>query len=238
MPRIRKYNRRFKKRRFKRRIKRRNRAPNGFQALVKVGKFIPPTMMVKLRYVEQIKLDPGVGGTLANYFYRANSLYDPNYSGVGHQFYGYDQICDLGYKKYMVLGSKINIKTIMPNYTQIQSNAYNQAIISSTVKTSASTTLSTTEEVLENGESRYHFTNQTYMKSHNNYFSAKKFFGVTDVKDNENLGAEITDNPATVAYFRISAQPVDKGLDSFAVTILVTIDALCYFHDRQTILGS
>jgi len=232
------YKKRINRRR-RRQQRKKKRAPNGFQAIAKIGKFIPPTMMVKLRYVEQISLDPGEGGVPTNYFFRMNSLYDPNYSGVGHQFYGYDQILELGYTKYIVLGSKINIKSIQPNYQQVVvSNAYNQNIISSTIKTNPTTTMTSTQELLENGESKYHFTNLTYMKSHNNYFSAKKFFGVTDVKDNADLGAEVTGNPSNVAYCRISAQPVDKNLNSYQASILVTIDALCYFHDRQTIVGS
>lgn len=231
-----KYKKRIiRRRRFRRR---KNRAPNGFQAIAKVGKFIPPTMMVKLRYVEQITLDAGIGGIPANYFFRANSLYDPNYSGTGHQFYGYDQIVALGYTKYVVLGSKINVKSIMPNPSQIESTKHNQNIVSSTVKTLPTTTMTSTQEILENGESRYHFTNQTYMKSHNNYFSAKKFFGLTDVKDNAEVGGDIAANPANVAYYRVTAQPVESGLDSFAVNLLITIDALCYFHDRQTVAGS
>lgn len=225
-------------RKLKRRVRRKNRAPNGFSAIAKVGKFIPPTFMVKLRYVEQITLDPGVGGIPANYFFRANSLYDPNYSGAGHQYYGYDQVVALGYRKYIVMGSKINVKSICPNPSQIESTKHNQNIISSTVKTLPNTTMTSTEEILENGESRYHFTNQSYMKSHNNYFSAKKFFGVTDTKDNAEIGGDVSANPANVAYYRIACQPVEKDLDSFPVNILITMEALCFFHDRQTISGS
>lgn len=230
--------RKFKKRPYRRRYRKKNRAPNGFQAIAKVGKFIPPTMMVKLRYVEQITMDAGIGGIPANYYFRLNSLYDPNYSGTGHQFYGFDQIVALGYQKYFVLGAKINVKSIMPNPSQIESTKHNQNIVSSTIKSSPTTTMTSTQEILENGESRYHFTNQTYMKSHNNYFSSKKFFGVKDVKDNENLGAYVADNPTDIAYARVSVQPVEQGLDSFAVNLLITIDALCYFHDRKTIVGS
>ena len=63
--------RKYRKRvvRPRRKYRKKNRAPNGFQAIAKIGKFIPPTMMVKLRYVEQIQLDPGAAGTPANYFF-------------------------------------------------------------------------------------------------------------------------------------------------------------------------
>lgn len=224
----------------RRRFKKKNRAPNGFQAVAKIGKFIPPTMMIKLRYVQQIQLDPTVGGIPQSYYFRANSLYDPDYSSVivGSQPYGFDQIKELGYKKYTVLGSKINIKSIQPNPSQIESTKHNQNIVASIVKTLPTNNLMTTAAIIENGESRYHFSNQTFMKSHNNYFSAKKFFGVTDVKDNEQLSADVDANPSQVAYFRIICMPVENGLDSFVTNLLITIDYLAYFHDRQTILPS
>lgn len=228
------------KKNYKRRPRRnkRKKTANGFNTIAKIGKFIPPTMMVKLRYVEQISLDPSIGGVPSNYFYRMNSLFDPNYSGIGHRYLGTSEIINLGYTKYIIMGSRINVKTIMPNDGQLESTKYNQNIVSTTMKTSPSTVLLTTAEVLEQGQSRYHFTNQTFMKSHTNYFSAKKFFGVTDVKDNQNLGALVNGNPEDVCYCRISAQPVQQGLDSYKTNLLVTIDALVYFHDRQVISGS
>lgn len=48
-----------------------------------LGNF-PNTKTVALRYVENITLDGGSGSTAVNVF-RVNSIYDPNYTGVGHQ---------------------------------------------------------------------------------------------------------------------------------------------------------
>lgn len=50
---------------------------------VPLGNF-PNTKTVKLRYVENISLDGGSGSSAINVF-RANSIYDPNYTGTGHQ---------------------------------------------------------------------------------------------------------------------------------------------------------
>ncbi len=230
-----KYTRKYKKKQYKRKNK---KTANGFNTIARMGHFVAPSMMVKLKYVEQISIDPQTAGQPGNYYFRMNSLFDPNYSNVGHQPYGYDQIVNLGYQKYIVLGAKINIKSIMPNDGQVVSTKYNQLIVASTIKTSPSTVLLSTQNILENGESRYHTTNQTYMKSHTNYFSAKKFFGVTDVKDNEDLGGAVNGNPQDVAYCRISAMPVDNNIDAFRVSCLITIEYLAYFHDRAVIPGS
>lgn len=45
-----------------------------------------------LRYHESFTLNPGVAGIPAAYIFRANSCYDPDFSGTGHQPRGYDQV--------------------------------------------------------------------------------------------------------------------------------------------------
>lgn len=53
-----------------------------------------------LRYSDQITLNPGAGAT-SQYLFRANSIYDPDSSGVGHQPYGHDNLQNI-YKQYVV----------------------------------------------------------------------------------------------------------------------------------------
>jgi len=45
-----------------------------------------------LRYHETFNLNPGTGGTPGIYVFRSNSCFDPNFTGVGHQPRGFDQI--------------------------------------------------------------------------------------------------------------------------------------------------
>lgn len=53
-----------------------------------------------LRYSDQITLNP-TAGAVANYHFRANSIYDPDVTGVGHQPYGHDNLQNI-YKSYVV----------------------------------------------------------------------------------------------------------------------------------------
>lgn len=53
-----------------------------------------------LRYSDQITLNPTVGAN-AFYHFRANSIYDPDYSSAGHQPYGHDNLEGI-YKSYVV----------------------------------------------------------------------------------------------------------------------------------------
>lgn len=62
-----------------------------------------------LRYAEELVLDGGVAGAAATYQWVVNGLYDPNYTGVGHQPMSFDQIMAL-YERYCVYGCKYEIE--------------------------------------------------------------------------------------------------------------------------------
>jgi len=53
-----------------------------------------------LRYSDTITLNPAAGSN-AVYAFRANSIYDPDRTGVGHQPYGHDTLSTI-YKSYVV----------------------------------------------------------------------------------------------------------------------------------------
>ncbi len=71
-----------------------------------------------LRYSQSIKLD-AAGGVPAHWLFRATSCFDPDYSGVGHQPYGFDTYASI-YNHY-----KVDKSTITVN---IGGNAANQVI--------------------------------------------------------------------------------------------------------------
>lgn len=71
--------------------------PNGFG--------FPQQVKVRLRYVDVLTMTSTAGAITKNAF-SMNSLYDPDYTGVGHQPYGFDQWGAL-YQYYTVLGSKL-----------------------------------------------------------------------------------------------------------------------------------
>lgn len=71
---------------------------------------VPPYMVTKLRYADcmQLKIDAVVLQDSVAHIYQANSISDPDWSGVGHQPRGFDQLMAL-YDHYTVLGSKITV---------------------------------------------------------------------------------------------------------------------------------
>lgn len=66
-------------------------------------------LSAKLIYVEKnITLSGALAGSLATYIIRANSCFDPDFTGVGHQPMGFDQLMAI-YERYCVVGTKFKL---------------------------------------------------------------------------------------------------------------------------------
>jgi len=76
-------------------------------------KFLPNSQKVTLRYGQRFALSAGTG-LAATQIFSANSLYDPDESGVGHKPRGFDQLMAM-YDHYQVIGAKITIMTAQPS---------------------------------------------------------------------------------------------------------------------------
>jgi len=69
----------------------------------------PSRLVRTLRYAETFQLTTGAAGVVGTVaLMRLTSLFDPNQSGVGHQPYGYDQLCAL-YSRFLVLKCKVTL---------------------------------------------------------------------------------------------------------------------------------
>lgn len=55
-------------------------------------KLLRKTQQAVLRYHEDFSLNPTIGGAPQTYVFRANGVYDPNFTGTGHQPRGFDQL--------------------------------------------------------------------------------------------------------------------------------------------------
>lgn len=70
----------------------------------------PAVAHATMRYSTVISLNAGIA-TPANYLFRANSLFDPDYSGIGHQPYGFDTYATI-YDYYEVIDCIITMTPI------------------------------------------------------------------------------------------------------------------------------
>ncbi len=206
----------------------------------------PSRKLVKLKYVDSnVTLDPtniGIAGA-AQYVYRMGSLFDPDYTGVGHQPMCYDQWSAI-YRRYTVLGAKITAQFVPNDTSNVQPGIFG-IIVSRNLGPLAE--YSSIDNLLEskfNGSyTRITSLGQPAGGSRRTYptvtrkYSAKKLFGVNDVMDNHNLGALTSTSPENHAYASVffanygSEDPGEYG-------VIVTIEYIAMFTEPRILDGS
>lgn len=80
----------------------------------------PKQLRMKHRYVEYVTLT-STTGAIGSYSFRANGMFDPNYTSTGHQPLYFDQVAAI-YNHFTVLTSKINVKIVVPTSVTIPLN--------------------------------------------------------------------------------------------------------------------
>jgi len=224
-------NRRIKKRRYIKKKRYAFKRSRRTRALIHVG--FPRNQAVKLRYVESITINPGVA-VLGYYYFRANSLFDPNQTGVGHQPMTFDMWAGL-YNHYTVIGAKCTVHFVGDHLGTQTGCVFGVALTDDATSTSDPTTL------VENGTSGYRLvtasgvSNATRMPRFVKKFSAKKFFSVVNPMDNTSrIGAPVTSNPTEEAYFAVFLGPVPGlGQDIAAYNLMVHIEYYAIFSEPK-----
>lgn len=200
-----------------------------------LGSGIPDSMTVKLTYADQFTLDPGVGGTPATYVFRANGCNDPDYTGTGHQPYGWDEYTTL-YNHYIVLGSKIELVA-----TNSGDDTNSMNLISLYVSANSTVASNALTDVLERPNQKYILVgarNAGPKKLWKN-FSAKRFFDLTDLNDNrDHMGAAVNADPTEQAYFIVAASPYQAGVNTNATACTIKITYIVRFSERKNLTQS
>lgn len=189
----------------KRRRRRFLRAKRRYARKIRIGGF-PKSKAVKLRYVDRVSIDAATAIPAVHYFW-ANGMYDPDYTGVGHQPSNFDRWMEI-YDHYTVLGSRI---TVVPVLGDTVAQA---ACIYGVMLTDSFTGLTgiNNNNLLEQPGSRYSkfpFGQDTSKNSKITHrFSARKFFGKNNksmIGDGSYRG-DASNNPSENAMFAVWAQ--------------------------------
>lgn len=194
----------------------------------------PSSKTVKLKYNEYIPISSNTSGTvLSQYNFRANSLYDPNQSGTGHQPMYFDTYAGL-YNHYLVLGSRIRVSW------QGQANSGIPLVVGLFLNddTSYSGTLQT---ITEQNKTRWKMLppdpSKKLVTTCN--FSAKKFFGLTNPRDSKDtIGANVSTGPADEAIFTLFCQSLDLSTDFSVLRCYVELEFIVQFSELQDAAGS
>lgn len=192
----------------------------------------PNSYTAKLRYVEEVSLNPAAAG-IVSYVFRANDCFDPNLTGVGHQPKGFDELMSR-YDHFSVIGSKIVVK-YMPNTPQAGNTSYMGVYLSD--NGTRVTGHANVSDLLESrGAGRYITVGDSAFSGRKNKvyntFSAKKFFRKKEIIGDSLYRGDVATSPTEQAYFEIYSASVG-GVDSSAINLLVVIDYLVVFTERK-----
>lgn len=222
------YKRNHRKKGHKRPAKKFNKRKAKYQKAVIThmkGSGFSDSVSARLTYVEQINLNPG--SVYTQYVFRGNSLFDPNYTGGGHQPLYFDQYAAI-YGKYRVMGCSIRIDSVSCAGT---SAAY--FVCFPSTETSAFTSIS---QVLEQGRAKAprilpiaQRGPTGYLKS---YCSTRKVLGLTktQVMDDDNA-ASVGATPIQVWYWNLLWESTD-AVTNIQINGVVKLTYYVQFFDR------
>lgn len=183
---------------------------------------LPAKLKANFRYSDKNQLNIGAAGIISNQVYNACSLFDPNFTGIGSQPRGFDQLMVL-YRKYTVIGSKITVHFIPVSTI----GSYIAAINLKSLSTTEALMIDVAESSFSvidssNGTSRGpHKLMQTY---------SPKFTGNTNPLDDEELGGSVSTSPVNSSYYHVSAESATAN-DEGPIGIFVIIEYTAILHD-------
>ena len=181
--------------------------------LVRRNSPFPEKNLFKMRYCETVQINPGIT-TPAWHIFRANSIHDPNQTGIGHQPYGHDQVAAL-YNHYVVLGSKITV-----TYITESTNSINGGVMCGIALKDDTNVEGNFDTIREAKFSKYRIVNFNKTATLKHWFSSKKFFSGFA---RDKLRTAFGSNPAEEAYYQVYVVGTNAA-DPSPVNCIVTID--------------
>lgn len=182
---------------------------------------VPDRYRTKLRYSAVVRAY-SADGVPSAYTFRLNSLYDPDFTGIGRQPYGFDQLSAF-YNNYVVTGSSIKV---VPLPVQDDQRRHIQlTVIPALVSTPPyASTPWAYREMPYNRTRAVSLDTNTFFPSAiiKHYMPVHKLAGVsrTRVLSESGYSSTINDNPAIQLYWHIIA-------NSFTNNVAGTVNADC-----------
>lgn len=160
---------------------------------------------------------------------RLNSLYDPDFTGVGHQPYGYDQLTPL-YRRYMVTHVGFEVTLTNPSADGIVLGAMLQASSGTATLTGANV-----DTVMERPQCVVKFINNTGSQVaviKQPMLPLCNLEGLTSSQWNDQMsiyGALVTANPTLSPYLRVAIGSASAGTgDTAQIAIKLVFRAKFY----------
>lgn len=212
------------------RVRSRNN-PKRIRRNVTLGKGFPDKLTLKHLYVEEIDIATGAGGSLSNYQFSCNSLYDPNVSSTGHQPLYFDQLTPI-YNRYLVIGAKFHVRFIPKTAAQLPMR------IALFVDDDTSQTITSFENAIENQKCTYALipAGSTVPINLTMKWSAKRQYGGS-LMANTNIAGTTTLSPTEQTYFKLYWQNLD-GTTNVQLYAEVKVEYIAVWFDRRELASS
>lgn len=159
-------------------------------------------LRTKLVFTETVLLNSSSSVPFVTHTFRANSLYDPDFTGVlGHQPYRFDQLAAI-YGRYEVLSSKCRVQfaTGEKTLTTTTTGPWHVGVVCSSQATPAGTGTDPGYTLAEAPRADHGALCADMVKQCNTYWD-RSLNGV--VKHDDSLTAAVTGNPGSEGYYII-----------------------------------
>lgn len=182
-----------------------------------------------LKYCEgYVTINPGAGACTA-YVFSANSPYDPNVTGVGHQPTGFDQYMGM-YNKFVVYASKIKV-------TGFNLDTETADVIAGVAIFDDAATVVTTERYMEQALTDWRVIPAgagASTVSFNTAWNATAFSG-TIVGTNDLLHGSSSASPSKQWYYHVFGGATNTTDDPGTIKYSVEIEYRIKFFDPRTV---
>lgn len=179
------------------------------RTLVKQGLCFPRSSLVSMRYADEIQY---TGTPAYTHSFRANSLFDPDYTGTGHQPMGFDQWSNF-YSKYRVRSITVELHACSTG---------TQPVTMAFCVENDNTVSSNPSEVAERNSGDYRVIAQSGQQP----VVFKKTYNMEDIAgqsiEDEEYAALVTANPAKPWFWNLSVAAMD-GSSAIAGHFLIVI---------------
>lgn len=166
----------------------------------------------------------------AFYLFSCNNLYDPDYTGTGHQPMYFDQLTAL-YDHYCVIGSKISV-----TFNLVTGATYTPEAVGIYIEDDTSVTPNQNPSQMEqSGAVSYVFTPNTQTARLSLGWSARKYFGKSPLANTELQGTSTT-GPTEQSYYSLWFHPIDNSANTVYAT--VKIEYITIWKELKRIAGS
>lgn len=192
---------------------------------------LPDNQTVVMRYVSNLTLSSGVV-TYTEHTFRGNSIFDPDFTGVGHQPMGHDEWSVL-FGRYRVIAYRVRVDA-----TNLATDPCQMIV----VPTEFSTTIASINAAREQYMARFKTLSptgegQTVGVIQMPWINCAQFKGEKGMKYDKDFTAAFGANPVQDVYFKVGVAN-QAGAANLNMEFTVTIEYKVQLYDRNILSSS